>query len=155
MSIVARRAWQVLFVIAALIFLLGIGDIAGGVAFEPTTPLAISGQSIDQLQAGSPAAYRVIDFGSRHGGINLVLIGLLLAALAWFPYRAGRRWAWFAMWTLPAWAIGSLVVGLVYGFAAGQGIPAAMLSGPVFSLIAAVLLLLDAGRFRRPEAAGG
>jgi hypothetical protein len=95
-SIVARRAWQVLLILAAVITLLGIGDMLGGVAFEPTTPLAISGQSIDQIQAGSPAAYRVIDFGARHGGINLAIIGVLLAALAWFPYRACRRWAWFA-----------------------------------------------------------
>lgn len=93
MSIVARRAWQVLSILAATITLLGIGDVLGGVAFEPTTPLAISGQSIDQIRAASPVAYRVIDFNFRHGGINLVIIGVLLAALASFPYRAGRRWA--------------------------------------------------------------
>jgi len=29
-----------------------------------------------------------------------------------------------------------------------------MLSGPVFTLIAAVLLILDAGRFRGPAASG-
>ena len=136
-----------LAILGAVIALLGIGDLVGGVAFEPTTPLAITGRTVTELQAGSPDAFRLIDFRAREGGISLLIVGLLLALIACRPYRMGQGWSWWAMWALPAWASSVLMATLAYGLAPGQSPSGAALSGPVISLVAAVVLVADRPRF--------
>jgi hypothetical protein len=151
-GLVARRGWQVLAILGAVIALLGVGDLVGGVAFEPTTPQAISGRPLSELEAASREAYRVIDFRAREGGITLAIVGILLAVVAWRPYRLGKTWAWWTMWALPVWASSVLVAMLAYGLAPGQAPSVAALSGPLISLIAAAILLLDRRRIAAAEA---
>jgi hypothetical protein len=94
-----------------------------------------------------PEASRVLDFRARIGGVDLLALGLLLAIVTWFPYRAGQRWSWGALWVLPGWAASFVVVPLLYGLAPGQSLTAAMVSGPILALLAAAALVVDAGRF--------
>jgi hypothetical protein len=150
-GLVARRGWQVLATLGAVIVLLGLGDVVGGVAFEPTGAMAISGRSLPELQAASPEAYRVIDFRAREGGITLAIVGILLAVIAWRPYRLGKAWAWWTVWALPVWASSVLVAMLIYGLAPGQPPSSAALSGPLFSVIAGAILLADRRRFASSE----
>jgi hypothetical protein len=154
MQVIRRRAWWVLFGISIVIALLAVGDIVVGAAFEPEGPLAVGGRTLEDIAAASPEASRVLDFRARLGGVDLLALGLLLAIVTWFPYRAGQRWSWGAMWVLPGWAASFVVVPLLYGLAPGQSLTAAMLSGPILALLAAAALVVDAGRFSARRVAG-
>lgn len=153
MSAVARRGWWVLAFFAVTLVVFGIGDVQSGVLADPAITLTLSGRSPAEVQAAEPTAYRLYDFVTRSGGANLVLIGILLAVIVAIPYRGAQRWAWWAMWILPAWAALVPVQFLVFGTAAGQPPAPPMVSGPIFAAIAAGILLLDRRRFSAPAAA--
>ncbi len=148
-----ERAWWYLVVVAAIIGLFGIGDIAGGAAVDPGIALAVSGRDLAGLQAESAAAYRMFDFATRTQGWNLLVIGLLMLAVLLVPYRAGRDWAWRVMWILPLWCFGVAGPYLVYGLAPGQPLPPPLVSGPFLGAVAVVVLLVDRRRFRANEPA--
>jgi hypothetical protein len=102
----SRVPLVVLTAIAALLVIFGIGDIQQGPKADPAITTAISGKLPAEVEAAEPTGYRLYDFAIRMGGLNLVVIGLLLAVIALIPYRAGRRWRWNAMWLLPALGAG-------------------------------------------------
>ncbi len=154
MSAVRARLWWLLTGLSLIIVLLAIGDIAGGAAFEPEGSRAMGSVTLAQIEAASPGAMRVLDFKARAGGVVLLAVGVLLSIVAWIPYRAGLRWAWFAMWVLPAWAAAFVVMPTLYGLAPGQSLTGPMLSGLVIAAIAAGALVLDAPRFKDPATNG-
>ncbi len=92
-------------------------------------------------------AYRLLGFGTRIGGANLTVIGTLLTTVLLVPFRRGERWAWWAMWVLPAWALSVLFLYLAFGVAPGQAPPPPMISGPIFAAISAAILLISAPHF--------
>jgi hypothetical protein len=149
---VRRRGWWVLAFFAVTLVVFGVGDVLGGVLADRAITLTLSGRSPAEIQAAEPTAYRLYDFVTRSGGANLVLIGILLAVIVAIPYRGGQRWAWWAMWILPAWAALVPVQFLIVGTAAGQPPAPPMVSGPIFAAIAAGVLLLDRRRFSAPVA---
>jgi hypothetical protein len=144
-----RRAvpWA-LVVLSGLFAILGLGDVLAGIAFEPTTALAITGRTIDEIRAESPAAYTVIDYLYRGGGITLALFATLMTIVLAIPYRRAERWAWGAAWLLPGWASAVFLLAVVHGTAPGQPLSAVAWSGVGFATITAALLLVDLGRFR-------
>lgn len=147
MRIVRARAWWYLVAVAALIVLFGIGDVLGGAAVDPGIALGVSGATLPELQSQSPAAYRMFDFTTRTQGWNLLMLGTLLLAILLIPYRSGARWAWWALWTLPAWSIGVAALSVAFGLAPDQPPPPPVVSGPILGAIAAAVLLLDRRRF--------
>jgi hypothetical protein len=151
MAWLQRNAWWVLAAMAAGIVLFGVTDIISGVEADPLIPLGLTGLTLAQLEAESAQAYRLIDFGTRAGGAQLVVIGLLMVGILAFAFRRGERWAWWAMWTLPAWAASAFVLNLAYGVAPGQAPPPPMISGPIFALLAAAILLLSLPRFQTTD----
>ena len=142
-----RRAWWVLLAFTVLLGLFGIGDVLIGPAFDPGITLGLTGLTHAQLQAESPAGYRMLDFYTRVGGINLMAISAALTAIVLIPYRAGRRWAWWALWIAPAWTVGAFAINAAFGVAEGQAPPPPMVSGPIRAASTAAALLLDAPRF--------
>ena len=130
-----------------MLVVFGFGDVLGGALADPAITQTISGRSPTEVQAAEPTAYRLYDFVTRSGGVNLVLIGILLAVIVAIPYRGGQRWVWWAMWILPAWAALVPIQFLVFGTAAGQPPAPPMVSGPIVALVAAGVLLVDRQRF--------
>ena len=147
MSGIRRRGWWVLAFFAGMLVVFGVGDVLGGVLADPAITVTLSGRSPAEIQAAEPTAYRLYDFVARSGGVNLALIGILLTVIVAIPYRGGQRWAWWAMWILPAWAALVPVQFLVFGTAPGQPPAPPMVSGPIVALIAAGVLLVDRERF--------
>lgn len=147
MRIVRARAWWCLVAIAALIVLFGIGDVLGGASVDPGIALGVSGATLPDLQSQSPAAYRMFDFTTRTQGWNLLMLGTLLLAVLLIPYRSRARWAWWTLWTLPAWSIGVAALSLAFGLAPDQPPPPPVVSGPILGAIAVAVLLLDRRRF--------
>ena len=148
MTMIRSRAWWVPAAVALLLLVFGVGDAAVGAAADPGISLAIVGRDPATLQATGPDAYRMFDFAARSGGVNLALLGLLVLVVILVPYRRGDRWAWLALWLLPAWAILVPIEYLVYGLAAGQPPAPPMISGPIVALLTAGALLVDRERFR-------
>ena len=148
MNRIRRAVPWALVVLSGLFAILGLGDVLAGIAFEPTTALAISGKTIDEIQAESSAAYTVIDYIYRGGGITLALFATLMTIVLAIPYRRAERWAWGAAWLLPGWAGAVFLLAVVHGTAPGQPLSAVAWSGVGFAIVTAALLLVDLGRFR-------
>jgi hypothetical protein len=125
-----------------------------GVTADPGITIAVSGQTPAEVQATDPTGYRLYDFAIRMGGLNLVLVGLLMSAVLLVPYRARQRWAWAVMWTLPAWASAVPAMYLAFGLAPDQPPAPPTVSGPIVAALASAALRVDRRRFvSRPAAA--
>jgi hypothetical protein len=147
MNAFRRRAWWALVSLTVLLALFGIGDVIIGPAFDPGIALGLTGLTHAELQAESAAGYLLLDFYTRAGGANLVVMGVALTAIVLVPYRAGRSWAWWTLWLFPAWTAAVFGLNAAFGVAAGQAPPPPMLSGPILGAIAVAALLLDRRRF--------
>jgi hypothetical protein len=151
MAWLQHNAWWGLVGLTVIIGLFGITDVTGGITADPGIPLGITGKTVAELEAESASAYRLLDFVARVGGSNLVVIGVLMTTILLVPFRGGQRWAWWVMWILPAWAAAAGLGILIYGVAPGQAPPPPMISGPIFAVLAAAILLLSAPRFFRAD----
>lgn len=151
MNVLRRRAWWFLVAFSVLIGLFGIGDLIGGITVDPGITAGLSGLTLAELEAESAAGYRLYDFASRTQGLALVVIGVLMTAVLLIPYRSGRRWAWYTMWTLPAWSFAVLGLYLVFGVDPRQPPPPPMVSGPLLGGVAVAVLLLEWRRFFRSQ----
>ena len=147
MSAIRGRAWWYLVAVSVLIGLFGVGDILNGIAADPLITTGLSGLTLAELEAESPAGYRLYDFASRTNGLSLVAIGVLLTTILLIPYRAGMRWAWYTAWTLPAWSFAAAGMYVVAGVDSSQPPPPPMVSGPLLGGIAIAVLVLDRRRF--------
>ena len=145
-----------LAVIGLTLAIFGATDIVLGAKADPGISVAVVGQTPETLESTQPEAFRMFDFASRSQGLVLALAGLLALAITAIPYRAGQRWAWFALWLLPAWAIGVPLLYLAFGTVPGQAPAPPMISGPIVAAVGAAALLIDRGRFGpgRPVEAG-
>lgn len=150
MSAMRRYAWWAIFALSVVYALFGVGDVLGGIAFSARTADAVTGKTLAEIQAESASAFLLIDFVTRNGGITLAMMGLAFSAIAWFPYRRGERWSWWAMWALPAWALAVFLLNVTIGVAPGQTLSDAAVSAPVFAAIEAAALLVDLPRFVTP-----
>lgn len=46
---------------------------------------------------------------SRVAGLAFLALGLLVVTVASIPFRRGQRWAWLALWVVPAFMLGLLL----------------------------------------------
>lgn len=142
-----RNAWRGLLVMAVLIGLVGLWALFVGIAEDPSVPVGLTGLTLSELEAESPNGYRFADFGVRAGGMSLVVIGMVFATIVLFAFRQHQPWAWWAMWALPIWGASTVVLILAIGVVPGQAPPWPMISGTIFAVFSAVLLLVSAPQF--------
>ena len=144
-----RHAWWGLLLMTVTMVGFGVGDVLTGPAADRGIPLGLTGMTLEELQADGPPSYRLFDFFTRLNGFSLLLAGLFGAAILLFAFRSDQRWAWWTMWLLPLWAVGAAAFYLVAGVHADQPPPPPLVSGPIFALVAAFILLVSAPRFFR------
>jgi hypothetical protein len=147
-----RHAWWGLLFMTITIGMFGVTDVIVGLPADPGIPLGLTGLTPAELERDSAPAYRLLDFFTRTQGSALVHMGVIETAVLLFAFRRDLRWAWWTMWLLPAWAAGIFVFCLVAGVVPGQTPPPPMLSGPVFAVLAAAVLVVSAPRFFRRDA---
>jgi hypothetical protein len=146
-----RHAWWGLLLIMLAFVSFGVTDLLVGPAADRAIPLALTGVPLDQLQAEGGAGYRLFDFFTRANGASLVLVGLWGSAILLFGFRRNQRWAWWAMWLLPVWAVSAAGLYVVFGVDPTQPPPPPMISGPIVAVIAAAILGVSSPRFFRSE----
>jgi hypothetical protein len=142
-----RRAWWLLLTMTVLVALIGLWPLILGIKEDASVPLGITGMTASQLEAASAQGYRLLDFEVRSGGMALIVIGTLLSAVLLGAFRQNRPWAWWVMWVLPVWGASVFVLILAIGVAPGQAPPSPMISGIIFAMSSAALLVVSAPRF--------
>ena len=137
------RLWWGLAAMSVIVTLFGVTDIFAGLRADPAIAVGVIGLTPAELETQSAAGYRLADFLARGAGSVLLLVGVLWTAILAVPYRRRDRWAWAVMWTLPAWAATVPVAYMLVGVQADVPPPPPMVSGPIFAVLAAVLLVAD------------
>lgn len=144
-----RHAWWGLVFFALVLVLFGVTDVIVGPAADRGIPLGLTGLTLEELRADSPAAYRLFDFVTRLHGASLVVVGLLGTAILLYAFRRDQRWAWWVMWALPVWALGGAMFYLIAGVEPDQPPPPPLVTGPILAVLSAAILLVSARRFFR------
>lgn len=134
---------------AAVLVVFGITDVFVGAPADPGIALGLSGMTLAELEAESPAAYRLFDIFTRANGWSLAAFGVGIGAVLLFGFRRDQRWAWWASWALPVWAAGVFAFYVVAGTDPSQPPPPPMVSGPIMAALSAAILLVSAPRFLR------
>jgi len=142
-----RHAWQLLLGMTALISIVGLNPVKEGIHEDPSVPLAFTGMTADQLRSDNANSFRLIDVQARFGGLDLIVIGLLLSAILVTAFRRNERWAWWAMWLLPLWGAAVSATIVRTGLVDGQQPPSPLFTGPTIALLSSALLLIAAPRF--------
>jgi hypothetical protein len=145
MRSIERYAWWLPAITAAVSFVVGLSDLLGR-GPGPYLAQAVTGESSETLSAGSPQAYRLIEAQVQIGGIQLMIIGVLLMAIVLFAFRRNLRWAWWTMWSLPILSAGIVAVQLTT-VAPGQVPDGSVYTATVVALLNAGALLVSAPRF--------
>ena len=150
-----RYGWVILFAVAVILALFGIGDLIQGSAADTAIVEGITGMTPDEIGAADPRIRVLIDQQARAVGGAFVVLGLLAAGIAWTSFRRGERWAWYALWTLPLLSALIFVVMFVsVDFTTGV-LPPPLLSAPIFLGITVLGLLLPIRRFFGSKTAAG
>jgi peptidoglycan/LPS O-acetylase OafA/YrhL len=147
MAWLQRHAWQFLLTMTVLMAVIGVNPVVNGINEDPSVPLGVAGMTAAELQADNAQSFRLIDLQSRFTGLDLIVMGTLLGAVLVGAFRHNARWAWWAMWLLPLWAVSIFVMILMTGLMPGQPPPTPVISGPVIALLSSALLLVGAPQF--------
>jgi hypothetical protein len=139
-SFLVRTAWRWLFAPVLIVVVFGVGDIILGTDADPAIVEGLTGVTFEEIEAVSSEAATVIDLQARSIGYLLIWIGTALGTILLFGFRRWHRWAWFAMWILPLWAITVSINMFLVDRPEGATIPPPMVSGLVFFAYAAFWL---------------
>ena len=148
---IRRRLWWVLPAFAIVLVLFGVSDVLVGITSDPGITVAITGLSPQELQTAGADGYRLADFLTRSQGLAIAAFGLLLTTVLLVPYRATQRWAWYAAYILPGWAIAVPLMYLAFGLAPGAPPAPPMISGPIIAAVSVLVLVADRRRFADAE----
>lgn len=150
-----RIGMGILLFVSVVLVLFGVGDIRQGQDADPAIANAHIGKDWEQVKVDSPDEARLIDLHTRAGGLHLVVMGLLAGLVTWMAFRKGERWAWFALWLLPAWSFAVFLMNFLSERSPDFPPPPPMISGPIFAGILVLGLALSARRFfgKRTDAA--
>lgn len=146
----ARRLWWVLPALSVVLVMFGVSDVLIGITSDPGITVAIIGLTPTELETVTADGYRLADFMVRTQGLAIAAFGLLLTAVLLVPYRAARRWSWYAAFILPAWAITVPLAYLAFGLAPDVPPSPPMVSGPTFAVVSVLVLVADRRRFAGP-----
>lgn len=133
-----KYAWVLLFAIGLLVAIPGVFHYIG-FNTDPATAEEIVGISLNELEESNPQAFDLYEFYFQFGGLSDVGFGLLVAIISATAYRNGRKWAWYTLWSVPAFFAASIV--LLYAY------ELSILAPLVFVILALLGLLLPFRKF--------
>jgi hypothetical protein len=143
-----QYAWSWFAVLAAVIAVVGVAELASGAPIVTLDSVqALTGMTNVELAAKSSEAYPLIEFSVRVEGLHLIWIGALMGAIVGNGLRQERRWAWWTMWSFPIYTVSLLVLNLIVTTAPGQAPAAQAFTGAIVGMLSAMILLFSAPRF--------
>jgi hypothetical protein len=147
-----RNAWAIFTGLMVIIVVFGLGDLQQGAATFVSGEVVLfgrlTGTTWDELRVADPGAAHFVDYQVRVGGIYLVMIGSLTAAISVTAFRRGERWAWYAMWVWPL-GVAAAAALIANSMGPGTGIPIPIMSGAFFVVVMVATLGLSARRYLR------
>lgn len=99
----------VVFGISALLFGLSSSDTPVGLPGGPDAVASTTGVPWDEVVAKDETAVTLLRGVSRVAGLAFLALGILVVTVASIPFRRGQRWAWLALWVVPAFMFGLLL----------------------------------------------
>ena len=106
---VEKNAWILLLAIGVLALvgavLLGLGIDQSNQALD-----TILGMTLSELKDSNPDFFKVFLFYVRFSALSDLGFAFLIIAVSVTAYRRGEKWAWYALWSVPAWFIGSAAI---------------------------------------------
>ena len=113
-----RYAWLLLFAVglpfvvfgvSALFFGLSLTNSPVGIPGGPDAVRSLTGVTWADTLAESSATVTLLRGISRVSGLAFLGFAVFVMVVASVPYRGGQRWAWFALWVVPAFMVGLLL----------------------------------------------
>lgn len=103
--------------------------------------------SLSELEGSNPDFFDLYGFYFRFGGLSDAGFGFLVAVIAATAFREGRTWAWYTLWSVPAFFTASTVLPYLYGLP--------MVAPIAFVILALLGLLLPFRKFFPRDRASG
>ena len=140
-KIYEKYAWIVFFAIGAM-FLVSAVPHALGFNTDPALVESIAGTTIDGLKDSNPMFFNLYNFYFSGGGLSDLGFAFFLIVISMTAYRRGDKWAWYALWFVPAFFLGFIVLSLTLESTSSL-LPPLM----VFVILSLVGLLLPVRKF--------
>ena len=141
-----KYAWVILFTIGVLILVGGVPH-SLGINTDPETVERIIGMTLTEFQNSNQGFFDLYTFYFRFGGLSDIGVAFFIMAISLTAYRKGEKWAWYALWFVPAFFIGSAAITLntiTISFESGLSL---LLPIMVFGVLGLVGLLLPIRKF--------
>jgi hypothetical protein len=104
-----KYAWTLLFAIGLLVLVGGVPH-SLGINTDPETVERIIGMTLNEFKVSSPGFFDLYTFYFRFGGLSDVGVAFFIMAISLTAYRKGEKFAWYAMWFIPAFFIGCTAI---------------------------------------------
>ena len=135
-----KYAWILLFAIG-VIFLVSAVPATLGIP-DPATVERIAGMTVNELKVSNPGFYNLYIYYFRFGGLSDIGFAFFITAISVTAYRKGEKWAWYALWVLPAYFIASAAISMSI-----ESNLSLLLPETVFAILSLVGLLLPYRKF--------
>jgi len=109
-----KHAWILLFAIG-LLGLVSALPLLFGVDPDPARIEGIIGMTMSEVKVSNPRFFDLVTFSLRVVGLGNLGYTFLIIAISVTAYRRGEKWAWYALWSLPAFYIASTAILLSIG----------------------------------------
>lgn len=94
-----------LIVVGAALLHIFVAPVSGFIPADKLTDM-----SWNEIQA-NPEVFATVMIPSRIFGLTALGIGIWIILIAYFPFRNGEPWAWYALWYVPILVSGFLLLG--------------------------------------------
>ena len=141
-----KYAWVLLFVIGVLILVGGVPH-SLGINTDPETVERIIGMTLTEFQNSNQGFFDLYMFYFRFGGLSDIGVAFFTMAISLTAYRRGETWAWFAMWFVPAFFIGSAAITMSTITMGTESSLSLLLPITVFAVLGLLGLLLPVRKF--------
>lgn len=136
----ARYAWIILVILGLLQLQFAATLFVGGPSAIDNATTELLGSTWNAIAPASSDA-ALVDYVTRSWSVGEGFIGVVMIAIAAFPFRRADRWSWYFMWLLPITALVSVADNLA------AGVTSVVVLDFIEALVIAAALLLPYRRF--------